>query len=196
MSLSSDVAERLLAMPEASAVALRINIDTYFDVLRGLLDRFMIEKDMECIYITSTIPASSILNALNVLEIKTDNIYFIDCVAHLLTGGVKETQNVFFVESATMLENILLKIEFLMRKLAPRKKGKLVIMDSINSFAIHNNSKILSEFVHIMVNNLRSKNAYTAIIAVAEQSSEEITNITNFVCDDTIIVEGEGEPGV
>ena len=192
MSVSSDVAERFIAMPESSAVALRINIDAYFDVLRGLMDRFLIEKNLECIYITSTIPAQSIINAFNVLEINMDNIYFIDCVAHLLTGSAKETDKVSFIESPTMLENVLLKIEYLMRKLSDHGKRKLILLDSINSFAIHNNPKILSEFMHILVNNLRSKNAYTVILTIAEQSNEEIQNMTNFVCDDTIVVEGEG----
>ena len=66
-------------------------------------------------------------------------------------------------------------------------------IDSINSLAIHNNNKILSEFLHVMVNSLRSKNAYTVILSVDEQQSEELMNMTNFVCDDTIVIEDENQ---
>jgi archaellum biogenesis ATPase FlaH len=83
-----------------------------------------------------------------------------------------------------MLENIMLKVEFLIRKL--KDAECVVIIDSINSLAIHNNPKILSEFLHILINHLRSRNAYTVIFAMEEYATEEISNILNLVCDETI----------
>ncbi|MCK4444924.1 MAG: hypothetical protein KAW09_10285, partial [Thermoplasmata archaeon] len=56
----------------------------------------------------------------------------------------------------------------------------------INSMAIHNSTKLLSEFLHILVNNLRAKGAYTIIFSMEEYESEEITNMMNLVCDETI----------
>jgi len=85
-----------------------------------------------------------------------------------------------------MLENIMLKVEFLMRSIGGKK---LVILDSINTLSIHNNPKILSEFLHIMVNNLRAKEAYTLILSITEQSSEEITNMLGLVCEETLVIE-------
>jgi hypothetical protein len=100
-----------------------------------------------------------------------------------MMGTSVRSEHVSFVESPTMLENIMLKVEFLMRSI---EGNKLVLLDSINSLAIHNNTKILSEFLHILVNNLRAKNAYTLILSVEEQSSEEINNMLGLVCDETI----------
>jgi KaiC/GvpD/RAD55 family RecA-like ATPase len=88
------------------------------------------------------------------------------------------------VESPTMLENIMLKVEFLMRSIEGKK---IVLLDSINSLAIHNNTKILSEFLHIMVNNLRAKEAYTVILSVEEQSTEEINNMLGLICDESLM---------
>ena len=148
-----------------------------------------VQKDLECIYITSTIPADSIITALKVLEIDLSRIYFIDCIAHILMGTSRTEENVYYVESPTMLEDIMLKVEYLIKLTKDSGRGKLVLLDSINSLAIHNNTKILSEFLHVLVNNLRSKEAYTIILSIMEQSNEEISNLTNFVCDDTIIIE-------
>jgi archaellum biogenesis ATPase FlaH len=100
-----------------------------------------------------------------------------------MMGTAVRSEHVSFVESPTMLENIMLKVEYLMRSV---KGNKLVLLDSINSLAIHNNTKILSEFLHILVNNLRAKNAYTIILSVDEQSNEEITSMLGLVCDETI----------
>ncbi|HEY5538475.1 MAG TPA: hypothetical protein VIL58_02915, partial [Thermoplasmata archaeon] len=89
-----------------------------------------------------------------------------------------------FVESPTMLENLMLKVEFLIRKHSDRRA--LVVLDSINSLAIHNNTKILSEFLHILVNNLRSRGAYTVIFSMQEYETDEIRNMLVLVSDESI----------
>ncbi len=161
-----------------------IKIDDYLDAMRGTVDAFIVEKDLSAIYITSTIPSQSIKNVLTILEIDLNRIYFIDCISHIMMGSAVRSERVFFVESPTMLENIMLKVEFLMRSIEGKK---IVLLDSINSLAIHNNTKILSEFLHIMVNNLRAKEAYTLILSVEEQSTEEINNMLGLICDETLI---------
>jgi archaellum biogenesis ATPase FlaH len=105
-----------------------------------------------------------------------------------MSAGQKHAHSIY-VESPTMLENIMLKVEYLIRRTADRKN--LVILDSINSLAIHNNTKILSEFLHILVNNLRAKEAYTIIFSMEEYETEDIRNMLNLVSDETLQVEGE-----
>lgn len=165
-------------------MAMVIKIDDYLDTMRSTLDAFIMEKNLSAIYITSTIPSQSIKNVLTILEINMNRIYFVDCISHIMMGSAVRSDRVSFVESPTMLENIMLKVEFLMRSIEGKK---LVILDSINSLAIHNNTKILSEFLHIMVNNLRAKEAYTVILSVEEQSTEEISNMLGLICDESLI---------
>ena len=185
MSLTAEITGKLNELPESSAIALVINVDDYLDTMRAVLDAFIVEKDQSAIYITSTIPSHSIKNILNILEIDMNRIYFIDCISHIMMGAAVQSEHVYFVESPTMLENIMLKVEYLMRSVEGKK---LVLLDSINSLAIHNNTKILSEFLHIMVNSLRGKEAYTLILSVEEQSSEEITNMLGLICDETLVI--------
>lgn len=186
MSLTAEIVGQLRDLPESSAVALVIKIDDYLDTMRAVLDAFIVEKDMSAIYITSTIPSQSIKNVLTILEIDMNRVYFVDCISHIMMGAAVRSEHVYFVESPTMLENIMLKVEFLMRSIGGKK---LVLLDSINSLSIHNNPKILSEFLHIMVNNLRAKEAYTLILSITEQSSDEITNMLGLVCEETLMIE-------
>ncbi len=74
MSLSVRVAQRLESLPESSAIALRIRADNYFDTIRGILDSVAPNQHLDSIYVTSTIPESSILNALEVLEIDRSEV--------------------------------------------------------------------------------------------------------------------------
>ena len=190
MGVVEQAYEKMKGISEASVIALEVNSDSYFDVIRALTEKISIEKNLDVIYMNSTLPAASIINVMDLLEMKRDHIYFVDCGSSVLMDNTSTNGHVLYVESATMLENIMLKVEYLMRKLDP-KKGKLVFIDSINSLAIHNNISILSEFMHIMFNSLRSKNAYTIVLSIKEQSSDEINHALTMVCDERIEITEE-----
>jgi len=190
MGVVEQAYEKMKGISEASVIALEVNSDSYFDVIRALTEKISIEKNLDVIYMNSTLPAASIINVMDLLEMKRDHIYFVDCGSSVLMDNSKTNGHVLYVESATMLENIMLKVEYLMRKLDP-KKGKLVFIDSINSLAIHNNISILSEFMHILFNNLRSKNAYTIVLSIKEQSSDDINRALTMVCDERIEITEE-----
>ncbi len=184
MNVATEVSDKLMRLPEASAVAVRLKADQYFDAIQGMLDLFASKKDLSVIYITSTVPSQSIINALEVLEVSMDHIWFIDCISQIMMSQEKRHPHSISVESPTMLENLMLKVEFVLRKNPDR--NALVILDSINSLAIHNNTKILSEFLHILVNNLRSRGAYSVIFSMQEYQTDEIRNMLVLVSDEIL----------
>jgi archaellum biogenesis ATPase FlaH len=178
MTTATQIAEKLDSLPESSAIALKIRAEQYFDIIRGILDIFAKKKEMDSIYVTATIPCQSIMNALQVLEIDTERIWFVDCISQIMMSiGEKHPHAIY----------LMLKVEYLIRRSGGKKN--LVILDNINSLAIHNNIKILSEFLHILVNNLRSKNTYTIIFSMEEYETDEMTNMLNLVCDETMTLE-------
>src|SRR3989441_999117 len=178
------IAQRLIDLPEGSAVALRMAADQYFDAIRAILDVYTPKKKLDAVYVTSTIPSRSIINALEVLEIPMEHIWFVDCISQIMMSATEKHPHAIYVESPTMLENIMLKVEYLIRRSGDR--GTAIVLDSINSLAIHNNTKILSEFLHIMVNNLRARGAYTVIISMQEYETEEIRNMLVLVSDEAV----------
>lgn len=182
---------KLESLEKGSAVALKVDVDAYFEVITTLTDKFPRNRDMQVIYTTSTISSKTIIDVLNAFEISRDNIHFVDAVSYMTMGTAKQDESVTFVESPTMLENIMLKIEYLLRKYPTDENT--VVLDSIDSLAIHNNNRILSEFLHILISSLRSHDCYTFILSVSEQESEEIDNMLMMVCDDFIEVTAEKE---
>lgn len=186
----ANLAEELnLLLP--SAISLTIRDETYFDAIRGIVDNFATKKNLNVIYISAAIPSQSIIDVLNMLEIDMGHIYFVDCISPIMANASKRHPNVHMVESPTMLENIMLKVEYLMKKSGDR--GNIVLLDSINMLAIHNSPKILSEFVHIINNNMRAKGAYIVIFSNEAFSSDEIGTMMTFVCDMEISMNKEGE---
>ena len=186
----TDLAGELAELP-ASAISLVIRDETYFDAIRGVVDIFASKKDLNTIYISAAIPSQSIIDVLNILEVDMTNIYFVDCISHIMMGSTKRHPNVHLVESPTMLENIMLKVEYLMKK--GEGKPTVILLDSMNALAIHNSVKILSEFVHILINNMRAKNAYIVIFSIEGFTSDEISNMMSFVCDLNLSMEDDGD---
>ena len=158
-------------------------------MIRGVIDNFGNKKGLVSIYITSTIPSASILGAMQVLEVDANNTYFVDCISRIMSSSTAQEESILYVESPTMLEYVMLKVEYLAKKAAMEGKKIIVVLDSINSLAIHNNTKILSEFMHIFVNTMRGKEGYTVILFMEEQGNQDLQNMISFVCDDTIVVE-------
>ncbi|MDH3364628.1 MAG: hypothetical protein OEM29_01265 [Thermoplasmata archaeon] len=180
------VSEELLEVPPSSAISLQMSVDHYLDVLRGVLDLFASKKEADVIYVTSTISFEAIKRVMEALDIDTSRVYFVDCISHIMMGASSGhmDDHTTLVESPTMLENVMLKVEYLIR--LSEAKEKVVVIDSINSLAIHNNNWILSEFLHILVSGLRVRDVYTIILSVEEHSTPEINNMVSLVCDQGI----------
>jgi KaiC/GvpD/RAD55 family RecA-like ATPase len=187
MVSAQQIAKELSEMPPSSAVSLQMSVDNYLDVIRGVVDLFANKKEMDTIYVTATISSDAIRRVLEALDIDSSRVYFVDCISHIMMGAssAQQDEHTTLVESPTMLENLMLKVEYLIRRSA--SKDKLVVIDSINSLAIHNNNWILSEFLHILVSGLRSRDAYTVIFTVEEHSTPDINNMVSLVCDHGIL---------
>jgi KaiC/GvpD/RAD55 family RecA-like ATPase len=192
---AQNIADQLSELPPSSAVSLQMSVDNYLEVMRGVLDLFANRREMDIIYVTATISFEAIKRVLQALDIDTSRVYFVDCISHIIMGAsaAQQDEHTTLVESPTMLENLMLKVEYLIRR--SQSPNKLVVIDSINSLAIHNNNWILSEFLHILVSGLRVRGVYTIILSVEEHSTAEINNMVNLVCDQGIRVDkGGGSP--
>ncbi len=188
MAVTTKIVEKMDELPPASSLALYVDVNSYFDSLRALVDIFATKNDLYVFYISSTIPSRNIVGIFELLGIDTARVFFVDTISHLMPVEKEMSDKFLYIESPTMLENVMLKVEYLLRKY--RNKKTLVILDSVNSMAIHNDLKILSEFLHIFVTTLRSWEAYMVILSLQEQTTPEIRNMLNFVTDDSLEVGG------
>ncbi|MGC8663886.1 MAG: hypothetical protein ACP5SF_05330 [Thermoplasmata archaeon] len=184
---SDDFQKKLKGYQEPLSLSVSISLSNYFDIIKYILDDFSNNKNLPIIYISATIPSKSISAVLDVYGIDSKKIFFVDCISHIMMSSTTYSERIVFVESPTMLETIMLKAEYILNKYV--MKNSLIIIDSINSLAIHNDMKILSEFLHLFVTYLRSRGAYFIILSMKEQSNDEISNILNFVSDEILEVE-------
>ena len=184
MAIDEAVKEQLTDFGNNAAVSLVTDMAGYFPAIKGVVSHSN-DSNLQCIYLTSTIPSNVIMAQLGSEDISTDNLNFIDCISFMVgSASEKESEKTIYIESPSMLENIMLKIDIWLKRL--KGKDVMLLLDSVNTLAMHNDDRLLSEFLHYVINNLRSRSVKTVILSVEGQTPEDIETILRLVCDETI----------
>jgi KaiC/GvpD/RAD55 family RecA-like ATPase len=175
------ILSKLNELGPSVSVDFNISVEAYFDTLTALIDRFCNKKKLTCIYISVTVPSSTINSALQSLEIDTGKLRFVDCISFATMECASDDAQTVYVESPTMLEYIVLKMEYLFRK----GKGEpfMVILDSVNSLAAHNEVRMLYEFMQVLMASAKSRGAYPVILSMEDQMKPELQEMLQLVCD-------------
>ena len=188
MGAEEELKKQLAGFPDRAAVSIVTDIENYVPVIKGIVG-FASENSIKCIYVTCTIPARVVLEQLADGSVNTDNLYFIDSISHMVGSSSDDHSQTIFVESPTMLEGIMLKVETWLKKLKDGKK--MVFLDSVSALAMHNDGALISEFLHYFVTNLRGRGIRTVILSIAGQTPEEVETVLRLVCDETLVLKGE-----
>ncbi len=183
-----DIAERLRALPPGSAVALKLDpreyADHYFAVLNATLRDVGSETEVHTIYMTVTNPAAFVWSLAQALDVPSDRISFVDAISHIMMNYADPLPNATYIDSPRALEEIMLRIEYLIKKFPhPRT---IVVVDSVNALAIHNPPELLSEFFHILLNSLKSRQVITLVLETNEEEATPVEQMLNLVVDETI----------
>ncbi len=188
--MPADIGERLRALPAGTAVALKLDAreyaDHYFAFLNATLRDLGSEPGVHTIYVAVTSPASFVWSLAQVLDVPAERISFVDAISHLMMRFGDGLPNATYVESPRALEEIMLRIEYLLRRF-PHPRS-VVVIDSVNSLAIHNPPELLNEFLHILLNNLKGRQALTLVLETSDEQAQSIDQLLNLVVDETIDV--------
>ncbi|MGD0250889.1 MAG: hypothetical protein ABSB97_08425, partial [Thermoplasmata archaeon] len=113
-----DIGERLRALPGGSAVALKLDpreyADHYFAVLNATLRDVGSETNTHTIYVAVTNPASFVWSLAQALDVPMDRISFVDAISHIMMNYANPLPNATYVESPRALEEIMLRVEYLL----------------------------------------------------------------------------------
>ena len=185
---TADLTEKLRALQGGAAVALRLDpreyADQYFAVMSAVLRDIGSEPNAHTIYVSVTNPASLVWSLAQALDIPAERISFVDAISHIMMNYRDPLANASYIESPRMLEDIMLRVEYLLlRRPSPRS---IVIIDSANSLAIHNPPELLSEFFHILLTNLKSRQVLAIVLTVTEDGESPLDQMLSLVVDESI----------
>ncbi len=184
----AEIGDRLRALPPGTAVTLKLDpreyADQYFSVLTAALRDVGSGANTHTIYVAVTSPAAFVWSLAQALDVPADRVSFVDAISHLMMHYENPLPNATYVESPRALESIMLRVEYLLRR--TRSPRSTVIVDSVNSLAIHNPPELLSEFLHILLNNLKSRQVLTLVLETTEEQAASVEQLLNLVVDETI----------
>jgi hypothetical protein len=84
----------------------------------------------------------------------------------------------------------MLKVEAWLKQVGT--KHVVLFLDAMNTLAMHNDEKALSEFSYYLVNSLRVRQVQTVVLSIHEQTPEDLEVVLKLVCDSGIDVHEEG----
>jgi hypothetical protein len=171
MTLPEQIASTLKELSDTSAVSLITDISNYFTAMKEVVS-YTQEEKLNCVYITSTIPSSVIMEQLADEDLSIDHIYFVDCISFMVGKAPEASDQVLYIESP---------------------EPKVVFLDSINTLSLHNDEKVMQEFVHYLINALRVRGVPSIVLSIEDQTPEDLEIILKLVCDEVIEASGEEE---
>jgi hypothetical protein len=187
--VDGDLGERLRRLPGGAAVALRMRprdyADSYLLALGATLREAGLGRDSHTIFVSVTNPAALVWTLAQAFDVPPERLSFVDAISHTMMNYRDPLPNASYIESPRMLENIMLRVEFLLRR-HPCERP-IVVLDSVNSLAIHNAPDLLSEFFHILVNNLKARQVLTVLFALEEEGTT-VDPILSLVVDESLTV--------
>jgi len=156
--------------------------DKYYDDIKQVLLEFLNSKSENfCVYVTVTRPYQSLLNDYQDLVGSSKNIKFIDAVSRI-AGMSKADPNCIFIESPTMLEKLGLEITNLFKN-ADEKSSKFLILDSLSTLMIYNDSEIVTKFFYYLINVTRARGIHSVYLVIEEEEADmkikKLINLTD-----------------
>jgi KaiC/GvpD/RAD55 family RecA-like ATPase len=190
MTAPEQISSSLKENKDAMATSLITDISYYFTAMKEVVT-YSQEAGLQCVYVTATIPSAVIVEQLASEDINTDHVHFVDCISYMVGKSPGEDERVLYIESPTMVETIMLKVHTMIKMLGD--EPKVVFLDSVNTLSLHNDEKVMQEFVHYLINALRVRKVPSVVLSIVDQTPEDLEIILKLVCDEVIEAVGEEE---
>ena len=169
---------------ENRTIGIVIPSNTYKDTVEELAEHIYNDRSSFWLYITVTKPYESIIKSLQILS-NAPNVEFIDCISQA-AGIVKRNGRCIFVDSPTLLENVIMEIQRLLQKV-PSNYNKNILIDSLTALTIYNEENLITEFFYQLTNKVTSSNTHLITLFVEKEGPpgflEKVLHITDEVIE-------------
>lgn len=145
----------------------------YIDLTQALFACIKEHPNDAWVYITVTRPFESFIRLFGDIS-RYPNVTFIDCISRA-SGIVRRDEQCVYIESPTMLEKVMMETINLFNQ-APENAGKFLILDSLSTLMIYNDSRLVTEFFYQLLNKTRSEGIHSISLVVEEGEGDKYIN--------------------
>lgn len=152
-----------------------------------ILRYFANEKAAFCVYLTVAKPYRTILGILEKNRIKTDRIFFIDCITSSTIGGEMERAGNCVFCPPQALTDISIALSTSLKSM-PRDKERVLIIDTIGTLMLYNEAVTVSKFIHSLTAKLREWGIKSVIMTLEEETEKKVLAELGQFCDKVISI--------
>ena len=148
--------------------------NNYHDFIQAIFNQIRSHPDQAWVYFTVTQPYETINNDYD-SQSKLENVKFIDCIS-IIEGIEKFDTNCMYIESPSYLEKVIMEITNIFKNL-DKSVEKFLVIDSLSSLLIYNDTTLVSEFYTHLINRTNLLNIHSISIAIEEEMNDNISKI-------------------
>jgi len=160
---------------------------TNIEILRVLAN----EENLPGVYITVNKPYKTMKRILEEEGIKTDNLFFIDCITKTSGGEIDQNdKKVFYLDTPENLTGIGVAMGEAIRHIP--SEDKFLFMDSLSTLLIYRSVGTVAKFSHFLTGRMRVWGLRGILMSVEKETDPEfISQLTQF-CDAVITLDENG----
>gem|GEM_PF-4574617 len=137
-------------------------------------------KGKTIIYVALLRPYDQVAAVLKKAGIKTDSLFFIDCTSGT-DGRREEKKNVIFVNGQQDLTGIGIAVSQALKNIEGKK---LVLMGSISTLFLYNDTGLVQRFLNFFVNKLRQEDIDGILVTTKDDPNKDAIGVIKTFCDE------------
>lgn len=159
-----------------------VSSNEYTQMQNEILRKF---QEQNVIYITISNSYKKILSQLEKEKISSEKISFIDMIS--VNRGIETAQeeNVSLIMSPTGLTELVEQLE---KNLKKTGKNTIVILDSISTMTVYNDTDTTEKVIHTMIGKINTNNASAILMSSDSKETEKLTKTIGQFVDKTIVI--------
>ena len=160
-----------------------VNAEDYLETNIAILNEVLKQEDTVGVYVTLNRPYASLIKILEKNNVKTDKLFFLDCITKTL-GAEKEEKQCLFLENPQNLTNIAIAIDEIVKAIP--SKNKSLFFDTMSTLLIYNKTGTVSKFLHFLTGKIRVLNLNGVLLSTEKELDPELADQLDQFVDKTI----------
>ena len=175
----------LRKLPKGVIVLVNVSAEDYVKTNVEILRVLANEDKLPGVHITINKPYLTMKRVLEEEGVKTENLYFIDCITKS-AGGVadKNDKNVFYLDAPQNLTGLGVIMNEAVS--AINSTEKFLFMDSLSTLLLYHSSGTVAKFSHFLTGKMRVWGLRGVLMAVEKESDPDLAAQLSQFCDEVV----------
>lgn len=152
----------------------------YQEAVLGVV-RYFAGKSPQGVYVTLNKPFSVLTKNFEKAGIPSSSLFFVDGITNV--PALEEDESHTCLGSGIDLSNLCIGISRAVGKL---KEEKFLLLDSLSTLLIYNDSKAVSKFAHLLTEKMRRWNTQGSLLTVEMNAEKDVVSQLAPFCDKVV----------